>query len=143
MLKRWIIRCLFMLPVLLLAGGWLWSGTHHGNIAYVHDGRAVVCDSRQGVLDAVLGRGLLLRNGWDGGVDPLDPARYWPQSRPHSWLGFGVEHVRSPRWDGYFVSVPYWFLLPASAGACFLVWRKTRPNMNPANAFPVDVVNPK
>ena len=135
--KRWLLRGVFLLPLLLAAAGWLWSGTHWGYVEYVHEGRGVWCWSEQGVLYAGLWRGVSTASGWHVGVDPLDPARYWPESDPQSWLGF--EHVSGPDWDRYWVTVPYWFVLLASGGVLAVVWRLTRAKPLAGRGFPVQV----
>ena len=143
--KRWLLRGVFLLPLLLAAAGWLWSGTHRSHVGYVHEERVVWCGSGSGVLGVELGwdhaMDPALPNGWYGGTRPIDPARYWPEARPNSWLGFGFAHfsVRDPDLDQYVVVVPYWFVLLASAGVFMWVWRRTRPRPELAQGFEVQL----
>jgi len=131
MIKGWIIRSVFMLPVLLFASGWLWSGTHRGLVEYhdtKHDGRGFTCWSENGVTAVYFDYGLGKPSGWRGGVEPSTPASYWPTTASlRSHLGFGWVHHASTSYSFYAVAMPYWLLILASAGVWVLVWRKTRP----------------
>ena len=142
MVKRWIIRSIFMLPILLCVGGWGWS-FGHWNTLEVAAGKL----HRLGLENAY---GCLWVHYFGGGLS----SGFW-------WVGHGsidsVERCIVPRWKSCFlgfsywheplgwrmpihwqVMVPYWFLILVFAGLLYFVWRKTgKPK--PAGAFPVEV----
>jgi len=74
------------------------------------------------------------------------PAKFlnvWP-SRPNSdnsdfVLGFGHGRALGDGVSNTFVAVPYWYIILIFFGLLFFVWRKTRPKINPATAFPVEL----
>src|ERR1035437_7518200 len=94
MVRRWIIRIIFMLPILLCMAGWGWSGTHSLWIRYSHDGRGVECESRWGVVVVLVRWHLLPPDGWRYEDFTHGPARFWPvdDMASHAFLGFDFGH---------------------------------------------------
>lgn len=146
MKRRWLIRSLFMLAVLLCVAGWGWSRTDVCIISYSQNGHLVWCESKAGVVR--LGRGWLssFTHGWAWQSDPVDPPQFLPPFRDrYQFLGFGFrrEVIANPNDAGKivfsttYVDVPYWFFALLFSVALLFVWRKTRPR-NPATAFPVE-----
>ena len=86
-----------------------------------------------------LGRGDPSPNRWHGVAYPIDPARYWPVAGPDRWLGFSVHHRSDRGREQYWVAVPYWFVLLASAGVFIWFWRWTRPRSELARGFEVQL----
>ena len=152
MKRRWFIRIVFMLPILLCLAGWGWSGTHHGVIAYRHNGRNVVgCDSFSGIVIVNYGwYGEARYNGWYYEVNSTATAHFWPKDAPHFQyvLGFGFRQLEVTKvGDGtvtyiYDLAVPFWFFIVVFSAVLFFVWRKTRPKINPKSAFPVELDKP-
>jgi hypothetical protein len=143
MLRRWLIRALFILPILLCVVGWVWSGTHFSWTKYSHEGSYVACTASRGVICVKFdGRGT--SNGWACGVDSRD-AHFWPVDYPdsRSYLGFRFACFDEMARYDYLFAVPFWFLIIVSSAVLFFVWRKTRPKINPKTAFPVEVVTPQ
>jgi len=138
MIKWWILRGLFVLPVVLFAGGWLWSGTHAGYIVYVHNGRVDQFQSKCGVVGWVFGDGMAPGGYWQGGVLPQKPPCYWPQRRYSQGFHWGLRYPDKTHYFGE-VEVPYWFLLLASAGVLTWVWRMTGAKGKVGRGFPVEV----
>src|ERR1035437_827750 len=80
-MKRLIIRAVFMLPLLLCVGGWVWSGTHYSQITYSHDGRWVGYVQSQGGITVSWGWHGPFLNGWHCSVVPIVPAHFWSDDR--------------------------------------------------------------
>jgi len=146
MTRRWLIRCLCLLPLTFCALGWVWSEWHGEAVCYGYlDRHWVKCG-------ASFGR-VWLDWGQDG------PARFHPGGLSYeswspepifdgpfggemAWLGFRFGHleVRSYIWRR--VTVPYWFPLLLSALLPLLAWRTTRPRPHP-QGFPVELATRK
>ena len=80
MKRRWFIRILFMLPVLLCVVGWGWSGTHDTSVAYRYGGRDVCLGTWKGILSISWGVSYD-SPGWEAYNEPLNPPEFWP-SKP-------------------------------------------------------------
>lgn len=96
MVRRWIIRICFMLPILLCVGGWACGETHEGSIVYCcRVDRVATCVTSCGIVYLGSGRWAGERNGWAFRVNPVDPARFWTDadSGHYFFLGFGHCHV--------------------------------------------------
>jgi len=160
MWKRWIIRSLFMLPILFCVVGWTWSYDYRLSITYVYlYGRAEPREARYEVLFADSALFLCAESqrtgtqgcygaGWyfENTLNPVEDRSIWhPEAA--NWSGFGYWHdtdiFESISWRRDSGCVPFWFLTVFSTILLFFVWRKTRPKINPANAFPVEIINPK
>ena len=137
--RRWLIRILFMLPILLCAATWLWSGTHKGQISYTHGGVGGGFGTSRGVLGMAFGTATRLPDGWDGRAGRHSP-KYFPRYEPGSFLGFAAEYDRDS--TTFVVYMPCAFPLVVFSGLLFSVWRKTRPKANPNSAFPVVITGP-
>ena len=140
MFRRWLIRCCFMLPVILCVFGWICSGMHWHRIAYWHDGYEIGCTSESGAIDVTVGWAGDVKDGWETSSSSQD-ANFWPSDSYYSYfLGFGYASGRvwypQTNWHGF--AIPYWFLIFLFSAIFFLAWRKTRPAPNPKTAFPVE-----
>ena len=131
MKRRWLIRSIFMLPILLCIVGWCWSAGHGGWIGYYHGAEFVGCETFWGVV----------RLGTSGpgpgcccGVDSAPEICFLLPNDPQTFLGFGYFFISPER----HVYVPYWFLILAFSAILFFVWRKTRTKPQ-GGAFPVEV----
>ena len=144
MVKRWLIRCLCLLPLTLCGLGWVWSESHGANVRYVYAQRTGCV--RGGTSS---GRVLLI---WEQG----DALRSNPRGLSHgswrrdamddvtlpgemAWLGFRIwRYEGSTYYTARRVDVPYWFLLLLSALFLLLAWCATRPRPQP-QGFPVEL----
>jgi len=141
MVKRWLIRSVFMLPIVVCVVGWAWSGWYGGWIAFGHRGYAAGCSQDNGTARMTVSGGPHAIEGWIIHFYRLSPSpQFWPltSSSTHCYLGFSVIHEAAPDWSTS-MSVPYWSLLLVFGGLLFLVWRMTRPKNDPRTAFPVEV----
>ena len=133
MKRRWLIRILFLLPIVLCAAGWAWSGTHVGEIGYTR-GAGCAVGTNGGVIGIAFGSIMGGPNGWDGRVSGHS-AHYFPPFEWGTFLGFGFEHGRGP--EVYIVFMPYALPLFVFSIVLIIVWRMTRVR-EPARAFPVE-----
>jgi len=157
MWRRWIIRGLFVLPILLCVAGWWWSVWHSGYLAILArvprpDGGTRIAPSTAwgtgwGLLSWDHTRLHGTYAGWRFQAVPIEMQIVPPgfTSFEHtdsscSFLGFCYYNIRNGWAMG--VDVPYWFLIVVFSAILLLVWRWTRPS-KPVGAFPVEVVNPK
>src|ERR1035437_4189762 len=124
MKRRWIIRIIFILPILLCVVGWVWSGTHFSRIEYgVYGHWWIACDLRYGVVDVMVARSGVDGGGWYCVTRPYPNARFWPVNSIFGFGYYGPSHK---------VVMPIWFLIFLFSLVLFFVWRKTRPKINPA-----------
>ena len=148
MLKRWIIRGLFMLPILLCVYAWAVSTRHTFSITCWQENSTRTCGLCEGMVylerDYDVG---LPEVRWSFDVDGRG-AGYFVRGNlsrisPSCFLGFARAHMRvhfeaSESFDAMnMVSAPLWFFLLCFSALLFLVWRKTRPKIDPRTAFPV------
>ena len=137
MKRRWLIRSVFILPILLCVGGWVWSGFYGRAVGYYRAGHGVWCATEWGVVSVGVGPDRGMPDGWRYLVDPLPHFLFWPTNEPESFLGFRLPpHGFSPGWYG--VAVPYWFLIILFALVLVFVWRKTGKK-KPDHGFPVEM----
>ncbi len=143
MLRRWIIRIIFMLPILLCVGGWGWSAKHDGRLEYHRHGHWFGGGTLWGFVCVNYGPpslGEIASDGWICRIYPRTEVHFWPRlfTDHFSFLGFGY-------YSGFSITtieVPYWFLILVFSALLFVVWRKTRPPVK-GRAFPVELSNPK
>ena len=146
MFRRWLIRSLFMLPILLCMAGWVWGATHFTYLTYHNDGRWIAFSPSYGAImvDGVGGkRASGMFCGWRGENIPIS-AHFWGQTKSENpdytaFLGFRFSLRDAYGGSGPHFSIPYWFLIVAFSIILLLAWRKTRPALNPKSAFPVDI----
>ena len=144
MKRRWLIRTIFMLPILLCIVGWGWSTTQEGWITYNCADHRVICYTSWGTVgvETSSNHTWTMRDGWQCEVMALDKIRLLPTN---GFLGFDYCYgeSRSEIYRNY-IEVSYWFLIVVFSLALLYVWRKTRPKPNPATAFPVetDIMKP-
>ena len=140
MVKRWIIRGLFMLPMLLGVGGWGWSGWCDAVVTYSTPEWNVSCGTNSGVVFVDWVRehsptySVLRKSAWY-----RHQPQFWLQDMPKSFCGF-VYHLDVRPYGAWhrFVRVPYWSLILVSSGHLFWIWRKTRASVQ-GRAFPVEM----
>ncbi len=146
MLKRWLLRGLFLLPVVLCLAGWGWSGWYEGWVGYTRSHRTIGFGTAEGTVSLGAGRRIGYNDGYAAAVDRSEAVRFWPTPDPDDicFLGFRWWHDSYSDFSGgagtaYSLTIPYWFPLLASALLFLLVWRKTRRRLSPATGFPVEV----
>ena len=133
MKRRWIIRSIFMVPLLLCIVGWGWSANHGGRIAYCYGNKAITYGTEWGCFEI----GYMLRSpsdGWHCGASELAP-HFLP---PHSILGFVSSSYAVMDW--HVMLLPYWFLILVFSSVLFFVWCKTQTKPK-GGAFPVEVAS--
>jgi len=145
MLQRWIIRSMFMLPILFCVGGWGWNGIHSGWVSYSsHNGDWIECATRAGLVGVGWGSHIKMNvynEGWRCVVKDATGDRFWPRDTPerHFFLGFDFHHYVDAGDQKSFLYAPYWFFILGFSVILYFVWQKTRPKPNPRKAFPVEV----
>jgi hypothetical protein len=139
MVRRWIIRSVFMLPILLCVGGWGWSVGHLTQIRYNRHGAAVFCSTQWGSFQFAWNP----KYGEDYPlvyVDSQADAHFLPpDDRRVFQTDFSLPGFRYTSEDGSAVDVSYWLLIVFFSIPLFVVWRKTQPKINPKMGFPVEV----
>jgi hypothetical protein len=136
MLRRWLIRAVFMLPILLCVGGWGFSVQHGGWVSYAHSSRLVDFGTAWGTIDVTIALFPGEPDGLDWLAHPMDSFHFWPyvDQAYHPVFGFGFRRLvdtNPPNSDFYTLYVPYWFLIVVFSLILSFVWRKTRPRINP------------
>jgi len=134
MKRRWVIRLIFILPILLCLGGWGWSFTHNGRIEMGRGGIWGSCGTIWGSVTIQ----------YDHYAPPIGlQCDVYRESEAHlllhpdiGFLGFGYS---GPPYGPHALFMPYWFLILVFSSVLFIVWRRTRPKVNPATAFPVEM----
>jgi len=151
MLKRWLLRILFLLPILLSAAGWVESYGHQDACNYFTPEHDYYVESKGGCVHVGCFTAATIFDpailGWHHFRGPLPetdrdillPDGYYGE---RLFWGFGCAY-RHPIIGLYdtFLCVPYYFLLLLSTLAALLVWRKTRPRPI-LRAFPIEVKTP-
>ena len=142
-----------MVPILLCMGGWVWSGTHKGEIDYARNGCFIQGGTESGVVWVGSGGergGTGIPDGWIFAAVPNasrlpigPPAHFWPlgPAQIPSFLGFGWVRAAPASFSVggvAYVGVPYWLLILVFTGLLFIVWRKTSRKMI-RRAFPVQL----
>jgi len=140
MFRRWLIRSLFILPVLLGVLGWAWSAGHYGGIAYIHRGHGVRGGTYWGTVFLGGWRSLKHPDGWTYGLSAQASVQFWPQDSnfEHFFLGFGYYYWSSAGEKLYSLCIPYWFLILLFGFPLLFAWRKTAQK-NPPPGFPVEI----
>ena len=134
MVKRWGIRSVFLLPLLLCLAGW--GTSYYWWIQYVQTGRpSCTVESFHGAL--VFEREAAeLTGGFKCGR--ITPEMVEMEDPVFRFLGFGfLLHDTPDLADMRIIEVPYWFLVLVPAICFFVAWRKTRARNDPRTAFPV------
>ena len=125
MVKRWVIRGVFMLPILLCACGWVESSGHYDAVFWVR-GRGCVFISDEGIVSLVYVRAELPFEGWCWQhTDVSTEQRLLPED-PAQYGGFGYGHEGSSTTEMCWVSIHYYFPLFLFSVLLVDVWGKTR-----------------
>ena len=147
MTRRWLIRCLCLLPLTLCALGWVWSESHGELIRYVYHGTHLVgCGASAGRVWLVWGQcddwssypGGLTCGSWRAG-----PADVQLLHGATAWLGFRFGYYKESSKEGRMVVASYVFPLLLSALLFILAWRTTRPRPWRGQGFPVELATRK
>ena len=83
-MKRWIIRSLFLLPLLLCLGGWAWSVGHFSGVQRGYDSRLpsdpnyVMLWSEGGEVGVRWGNSIFVQPGWRTTIGRSRPVQVWP-----------------------------------------------------------------
>jgi hypothetical protein len=139
MTRRWYIRPLVLLPVLLLLLAWGRSAYHNDRVAF---GRKHTC------VGIAQGAGILTLQFYSSSnplmIGPkyyhstLPQAYFWPPTTTTVWQGLG--YVTDRFSDGWMIGIclPFWLLLlPCSALALYTFHLTRHPPRRPS-AFPIE-----
>ena len=138
MVKRWLIRGVFMLPILLCAGGWVESYGHWDQLSY-QGSRGGAFSSVGGVVSVGYIAIDAQSSGWQFSRASLPPiSRRILDRRNGLFLGFAYGHSAAVDYEAYWAYIPYYFPLLLFSGVLLIVWRKTRARQA-GGAFPVDM----
>jgi len=131
MLRRWLIRSIFMLSILLCVVGWGWSGWYGFLWSDVGLHRHIDCGTQSGdVFVRIWWRGTLSLPDRGSVCFANSYGRLWPIRGPRYYRSDGAPG----RTDELYI--PYWVILVPSVLLLIFFWRATRPR-KPAGAFPV------
>ncbi|MEI8195727.1 MAG: hypothetical protein WCI73_07450 [Phycisphaerae bacterium] len=129
--------------LLLCVGGWVWSSSHQGDVAYYHGRSWVGCQVAWGA--AYFTCGMLhspTESGFSLHYEPLTETHFfWPYP-VGGYLGWEDVDDAPPGTPHYLqvsLHVPLWFFTLIVLVFDFFVWRKTRPKNGKLRAFPVEV----
>jgi hypothetical protein len=149
MLKRWLIRSVFMLPLLLSVVGWGVSGWYHCHLDYSKFPYSYCVGTSWGTVSIcryTYGSDYPYPIGWDYQAMPNPSVRFWPEitfaSAPPHFLGFSLFHGSVGFAYADVLDAPYWFLILLFGIALLFVWRKTRKPIE-LRAFPVELADKK
>jgi hypothetical protein len=139
MFKRWLIRSVFMLPLLLCVAGWGWSVRHLAHVWLDYHEAATFLSTRWGKVQ-------LAWNPKYGDLEPPVGFDSWPveahllepDNGRHYTVDFSFPGFRYTSEDGTAVDVSYWLLILLFSVALVFVWRKTCKPIE-LRAFPVEV----
>ena len=134
MKRPWLIRSLFILPILVCVGGWVSGLTC--SIEFIHGGsnaEVYVWNSPGGICFFYLRGEWEDPQGWHYHI--LRGGSVAEGASQIFILGFRFGSEES----SVFYRIPFWSLTVASSGLLWFVWRKTRLKINPKMAFPVEV----
>jgi len=156
MKRRWFICGIFIALLTLVVGGWATSAWYACG-AYFRCGergmgvQCIECDSVDLYFARTFNHGLLF------GTDPYYAfAVRHPYVHPGTrkdgywFIGFGYKSTFLKADGGigriifkdWTFTIPYWFLTLLSATALWFVWWKTREQIDPRTAFPVELNPP-
>jgi hypothetical protein len=146
MARRWPIRALFMLPILLCLAGWAWSWLYAGQISYTRHGSVILCGTHYGSIFSGWGRSSV-GSGWTCIVIP--ESSVWHLERPDPLLcdanSFGIRGLGMAGPSGTMslrlLYVPTFLLSVFSTFPLIISLRKRR-KINPKMAFPVELASP-
>jgi len=137
MKRRWFIRGLFMLPILLCIVGWGWSYAHEIQVA-VDSGSEYWLMIRRGTCYVGFVSEVAGHTSWTFVSRNSDHYGHDKQMGRH-FLGFSVNNTSEDRtYSAWEAGIPFWFMAILFSVALFVVWRKTRPKPQ-SGAFPVEV----
>jgi len=149
MTRRWLIRCLFLLPMVLSVAGWGSSYVYSLSTSWF-DGQyhKSMCTLSNWALEIYGGQILVTwdwasdERTWRFAVDRLVSDELAGMKAYLDDQGVGFLGFRKGRFTNahgqWFVSVPFWAPTILSGLALTAVWRRTRSH-RPTGAFPVEV----
>lgn len=149
MIRRWFIRIVFMLPILLCVGGWEWSNSYTLKTCFTHGFNLWYGTVAEGKLCVQWAQSDRLQAPWSWSAHSEE---WYPDvwlewrgaiGRRGSFLGFWIGEDlltdgEGERSQGQWVAIPFWFPTILSALTLCYVWRKTQPKLNSKTAFPVE-----
>jgi len=138
-IRRWTIRSIFVLPVLFCAVGWLVSAHYFITVSYFPRGQGVLFGTYSGIAYLWFRPSNGVSHGWHISCSRNAGWTYWPPKDLNLFLGFGHFYEKGDPFWGTMRSYTFPYLLPLVIFSAFLffVWRRTRPKLSPATAFPV------
>ncbi len=147
MVKRWNIRGVFMLPVLLCLMAWAWSYGHGDAVTFATDQRLRTAVSEGGSLRLLSCPPWLMGGsapGWhfyDSAV-PAGQRRILVHGADYLvplYLGFAWQRFPSTpaSRSAWYLAIPYYLPLAVFSLLLVFAWRCTRPRP-PLPAFPVE-----
>ena len=142
MLRRWIIRSFFVVPILLCLCAWGWSRSHRVYIAYCHHDRFVACVSLWGTVDVRWGTITGQSDGWVCQTTPEAYVHFWPVDFVDTFFGFSYLLESTTPSTLTLLQAPWWFLIIVFSAILYVVWRKTRPR-GTGREFPVELTAPR
>ena len=140
MLKRWFIRIIVVLPLLLCVVGWVRSRMHDDTVGYAHALLHAEVDAYWGSIHVLWEQGTPRGSGPYYKQDRTFQTHFWPVDQPlQTYWGFGLHRVFVTGYTYVWVSFPYWFVTLVLAFVAVYAWWKTRRKPDPKTAFPIEV----
>ena len=141
MVRRWLIRSLFLLPLVCVVGVWMTSYWQVASITRNSDGRrwhlAIVWGECEGQLAPVEYNEVRTWKWFNQPVQNGDGIGLNSQMEPYGFAGFGFTRYQASWGVFWDVKIPLWFPTLLSTLLLWFVWRKTRPRLE-GRAFPVE-----
>jgi len=139
MVRRWLIRGLFMLLCILCVAAWVGSYFESAYVQYIGGERMVAvraeCDS---LFLSVSNDPGYVTNKWDSGLAPAEHSliQAWYRDTDFHSMGFAYRRIlgATPAWQ---VWVPLWFPAFLCGLLTWFAWRKARVK-RVGGAFPVE-----
>ena len=150
MIKRWIIRGLFLLLPVMCGVGWAWSLTHWGVVSGRHNGLQISGQTHSGeVVVQVVRFKPPCADAWSGRAEPREYTGFWPTSIRGPKTSPGYHLPGGLGWNQFPTGatmpgavteicelyIPYWVWMLLFFVALLVAWRKTRPK---GTGFPVE-----
>ena len=153
MKRRWIIRGIFIALLTLSVGGWVTSARYSCNAQFWHGNCGIGAGATQGAVGFyfIQQDGSIAVKRLHYTCHRRPDIRFWPKyslagpTHPsgeesfYSLLGFAGGHRVHQPLESWSFSLPYWFLTLLSAAALWFAWLRTRPDLDPRTAFPIEV----
>jgi hypothetical protein len=150
MLRWWFTRIIAILLIVACSAAWLWSYYDSIRIDYTNGGDYIEFSSRQGrfIFGKILnypfkrGRWHFYNNVKDWYWDDLERVKWGNEVKVCSFMGFEYFSYPPPTYPWFVFSGPYWAVDSVAILIGLYVWRRKRPKLNPATAFPIETKKP-